>query len=456
MSVSVSPEQVFELTALQSGMVFQSLLCEGQAELTGFNIQQCVLALPEAVPAQALREAWSRMSARHPILRAEFAWEGHSLPVMRLDGHISEIEITEHDWVGLDAQQRHARRSALLEADRKRGFDLRRAPLCRFQVCSVDARSVELIWSYHHILLDGRSFQIALAELVSLMRALRDGNALELPPAPRPITEFSTWIAARDHTQSRAFFHELLRGKSAPTPLPGAESLALETREACVQTTHLDLDASARLRALAEASGTTLGTVVQAMWALLLARWTGEEDVLFGNTRACRRSALDGNTGDMLGMFINTLPIRAQCGDSRSLRELLHELRAHALALRSHEHTPLIEVQAACEIPRGTALFETVVMFESRELNQELQARDSWWARCKIEMQEQPGPPLVLTVFGGEQLKLRLLYDWRRFRPSTIERILAHLSALLARMPGHLDQPLGSLECIPEDRKSVV
>src|SRR5689334_14900222 len=102
MSLRAAPEPVFELTALQSGMIFQSLVCEGQAERSGFNIQQCVLTLPGSVPVPALREAWMRMRARHPILRARFAWEGRSAPVMRLDEGPGEIEITEHDWAGLE------------------------------------------------------------------------------------------------------------------------------------------------------------------------------------------------------------------------------------------------------------------------------------------------------------------------------------------------------------------
>jgi amino acid adenylation domain-containing protein len=449
MSEVVVPESVFGLAPLQAGMLFQALLEDGRGERAGSNIQQAVLEFPEDVPADALRRAWRLVAARHPVLRASFAWEGRPRPVMRIQDEVGEVRITEHAWTGIAEAERELRLAALLEADRRLGFDLHRAPLDRFHLCRLGPARVDLVWSYHHIQKDGRSFALLLDELVGVLRSLRDGVPVELGPPPRPFTEFAAWVSERDTTGSRAFFRQLLRGKSMPTPLPGVETVPLSARGTGMQTLFLERDTSARLRRLAEQSRTTLGTVIQAAWAVLLARWTGDEDVLFGNTRACRKSALDGNTGDMIGMFVNTLPVRVRCSDERTLREVLAELRTQALDMREHEHTPLVDMQQESEIRPGVPLFETVLKFEKREINGSLQALNTWWERCPVELHEQPAPPLLLTAFGGERLQLRLLYDRRRHRAATAERILAHLVALLERMPGQLDRPLGSLECLP-------
>ena len=456
MSEVVESESTFGLAPLQAGMLYQALLEEGRGEGAGYNIQQGVIAFHEDVPADALRQAWKLVAARHPILRASFEWEGHPHPVMQIHADVGQVLIEEDSWAGIGEGERLTRLAALLESDRKRGFDLRQAPLDRFHLCRIGPARVDLVWSYHHILKDGRSFALIANELFGALRSLRDGAPVKLPPPPRPFTEFATWVAERDTSESRAFFRRLLQGMSAPTPLPGAEVVPLRETGTGIRTLHLTEASSAGLHRLAEQSSTTLGTVIQAAWAVFLARWTGEEDVLFGSTRSCRKSALDGKTDEMIGMFVNTLPVRARCSGGRSLRSLLADLRAQALELREHEHTPLVEMQQESEMPRGVALFETVLMFEKRELNRSLQALDAWWKRCPIELYEQPGPPLLLTAFGGERVQLRLLYDRRRYREATVERILAHLVALLARIGEHLDQPLATLECTPAQERERV
>src|SRR6185295_9687034 len=398
MSTLADPATEFGLAPLQAGMLFQALLEHGSAESAGFDIQQSVLAIPEAVPLEALREAWKLVAARHPVLRASFAWEELPRPVMRIQAEVGDVVIEEHSWLGIDEHERRGRLLALLEADRKRGFDLRREPLDRFHVCRIAPERVVLVWSYHHILKDGRSACLVLDELVGTLRALRDGRAPRLRPAPRPFTEFAAWVNGRDSTRSRAFFRRLLQGKVEPTPLPGAERAALQVRGSGMRTRLLERRTSARLHTLARESGTTLGTVIQAAWSVFLARWTGDEDVLFGNTRACRKSALDGKTDDMVGMLVNTVPLRVRCSGERTLREVLRELRQLGLAMREHEHTPLVEAQAESEIRPGLPLFETVLMFESRELNCSMQQLDPWWERCPLETYEQPAPPLVLTA----------------------------------------------------------
>lgn len=469
MSEGTVPEAVWGLAPLQAGMLFQALLDEPAAAgggAAGYDVEQLVISCREEVPTPAFAAAWQLIVKRHGALRLAFEWEGQPKPVLRLIEDVT-LPLTEHDWRGVDEEERRRRLAALLAADRATAFDLRRAPAARLHLCRIGPARVDVVWSFHHILLDGRSFTKILLEVFAAMRALRDGAPIELGPAPRPFTDFAAWVSGRDASAGRAFFRELLRGKTTPTPLPAAEAAPLPARGAGEEIVRLDDETSAGLARLARESDTTLGSVVQAMWALLLSRFTGDDDVVFGNTRACRRSAFDGDIQagapeDMVGMFINTLPVRARTGDARTLRELLADLRAQGVALRSHEHTPLVEVQGASDIPRGVSLFDTIVMFESEELGERLRKADPSWATRDVELHEQPTPPLTLTAFGGERLELRLLYDRRRYQPGSVARLVAHLAALAHRLgaPGQaaalLELPLGRIETMPDDERQRV
>jgi amino acid adenylation domain-containing protein len=449
------PDRTAALAPLQAGMLFQAMLDQGGGHVEGYDVEQIVVACRAPVDTERFKAAWRLMVKRHAVLRTSFQWDGQARPIQRVHDDAT-LPLVEHDWDGVDDGERRRRLDALLAHDRAQPFDLRSAPLARLHVCRRGPARVDVIWSFHHILLDGRSFTKILVELFQALEALDAGREPALPPAPRPFTDFASWVSERKTDESRAFFRRLLAGKASPTPLPGAEAAPGNDHGAGEALGVVDEATTAALVKLAADTGTTLATVVQGMWALVLARWTGDDDVVFGNTRACRKSALDGNTDDMVGMFINTLPVRARMDDGRTLRELLVDLRRQGVEMRDHEHTPLVDVQGCSDIPRGAALFETVLMFENAALNARLRAADPSWAARDVELHERPSPPLTLTAFGGKSLELRLLWEKRRFRTVTAERLVAHLVATAARFARGPDEKLGHLDTMPDDERKKV
>jgi amino acid adenylation domain-containing protein len=435
-------------------MLFQALLDGADSPSSGFDVEQMHITLQESLDAEALRKAWSIMLDRHPILSSSFRWEGVPEPRQIVNRGVS-VPIDFENWTELDEQKRAARLEEFLLRDRHRGFDMRVAPLTRVKVFEVGNGHTELIWTFHHILLDGRSLSPLLQELFSAYDAIRSGQTPALPEKPRPYGDYIQWLGTLDHTASQQYFRGLLAGKTTPTPLPSSEPAARPLPESGYGESLYYVEASVmeQVRQVAQRAQVTVATLVHAAWALVLARYTGDSDVTFGYIRACRRSALEGHAESIVGLFINALPMRARLDADRTVAELLADLRHQSLAVRAYEHTSLVEIQRQSELPPGSPLFETLVMYESQGMCQRLIESGPRWANSKIALHEQPSLPLNLTIYDGSRFEVRALFDRRRFLPSAIDRLLASLAVALEQLTYGDQRRVSEIDVIPSEQR---
>lgn len=302
-----SMEESYLLSPMQQGMLFHSLH-ERQA---GVDIEQMVCTLPERLDVEPFIQAWQQVSDRHPILRTRFQWDGLQEPSQTVQQSVS-LPLVQQDWRGLSGAEQLDRHTAYLQSDRQHGFDLTCAPLMRLALFRLADAEYRLIWTFHHILLDGRSFPLLLQEVFDRYEALCQGQILTLA-APRPYRDYIEWLQQQDTWAAKDFWQRLLKGFSTPTPLlpTQASSQLLDRSEHGEAEIRLSTALTTALQSLAKQQSITPNTIVQGAWALLLSRYSGEADVVFGATRACRRSALAG-TESMIGLLINTLPVRVQ------------------------------------------------------------------------------------------------------------------------------------------------
>ncbi len=350
-------EDAYPLSPMQEGMLFHTLY----APRSGVDIEQVVGELGEHLDAARFRAAWERVVAARPVLRTAFRWEGLDAPLQEVH-HAVDVPWHEEDLRPLPPAEQEARLQAFLMADRAQGFDPARAPLLRVALFRTGEAASRLVWTFHHILLDGRSFPLVLGDVFASYEA--PAAAL---PARRPYRDFIAWLTARDARASEPFWREALRGFTAPTPLLGERSEGRGTDIDYAQLIRrLPAAETATLVAFGARHGITLNTLAQGAWSILLSRYAGESDVVFGATRACRRTALGGEGTDaMVGLLINTLPLRVAGPAGRGGAPWLHEIQARGRALRDHEHTPLVQVRAWSELPPGAPLFETLLVFDS-------------------------------------------------------------------------------------------
>ncbi|MBI3789507.1 MAG: amino acid adenylation domain-containing protein [Gemmatimonadetes bacterium] len=442
----------YPLTPLQLAMLAQAVRSPG----IGLDIGQVVIGVHERVDPRAMAAAWQRVCDHHETLRAAYAWDGLDAPETRIHAQVP-VPFAALDWRAVPAADREARFAAWLREDRLKGFDLAAPAHWRVTLIQLDEREARVVYSLHHSLLDGRCFPVLFREAFTDYECLRDGRALPAQDPSPSFEPFVRWHERRDGAASDAFWKKTLGTLTHPTPLPIARVVSDTAR--AVQgdrETWMEAPEVAALRQLAERHGVALSTVVQGAWALVLARYAGEDDVTFGVTRAGRR----GTTPDaeaMIGLCINTVPLRTHVRPDAPLGAWLRDLRAAWDALRDHEHQPPARIQAASGVGAGQLLFDSIVMFERYELEAVMQREGGAWADRTVRLHEQNAFGLTLAAYADERMLLRLVYDARRFDDDAIERMLVHLATMLRAMAAAAPTAVvGELDLLPAAERQQV
>lgn len=421
-------ENRYPLSALQEGMVYQQLRAPG----SGIDIEQVVFFFTSAPDPQRLRRAWDEASNRYDVLRA--AIECDEIPPQHAVLGYAPVPFAVDDPPALAPAERKAYVEACLQEERTAGFDLASAPLQRLRLIRFAGDDQVLIWSNHHIVLDGRARSIVLRDVF-------DNYCGRTPqPAGPSYADHIAWLAARDTATAERFWREYLAGISAPTPLPvatGARSSSAGARTFVARRSY-DEGASAAIAALARANGTTVNVVLQAAWALLLSRHAGTAEAVFGGVRACRRSARAGSPGTV-GLLINTLPVRVTVDENARLADLLRQTHRRWNALRDVEHTPLRSVAAWSAIPKARPLFDSIVVYDRESLEAQVRRLDpsDTLGIKRVRVFDQTGAAITLAVAGTQRLEFRLAVDSERYAAADAEALMDQLSAVLRDFPLH-------------------
>lgn len=436
----------FTLSSTQEGMLLHHL---AGAE-PGEDVEQMICVLPEDLWVDLLMRSWQNAVARHDVLRSRFDWTAS--PPMQEIGTPGEIQFTFTDWRERPPLEQSRQLDEFLIRDRERGFDLAQPPLMRLALFQMGEQDFRLIWTFHHAILDGRSFTLVLREVFHQYDLFCQGNDDEPPPSPL-YSDYTSWLVSeKDEAGSRQFWSEMLDGFTAPTSLvvahSGEPTADFAGRHGCVEAS-LDAGFTASLQSLARDCEVTLNTVVQAAWSLLLSRYSGETDVVFGVTRACRHVPVDG-ADRMIGVFINTLPLRVQVEPELPARSFLKRLRTQSVAVRPFEHTPLASVHAWSSVASRTPLFESLVVFERYDLSERLQEQGGRWTRREFHLMEQTNYPVTVYGYAGSRLRLKISFSRARMDTAAARRMIGHLQTLLRGLASHPDGPIDTLPMLDQ------
>jgi natural product biosynthesis luciferase-like monooxygenase protein len=438
-------EVEYPLAPIQHGLLFHHL----SKTVPGVDLEQIVCGLHEDLDPLAFGRAWEDVVGHHAVLRTSFRWEDVEEPLQTVHRE-APLPLELHDWRDVSPEALPGRLEAFLRSDRARGFDLREPPR-RVSILRTGALDYQVVWSFHHILLDGRSFPIVLRDVFACYEARRRGETPRLDAA-RPYRDHVAWLRSQDFSRSEPFWRERLADFRAATKLPGASAgsaLAHERRE---RSARLSSEVTSALRGLAERRGFHLNTIVQGAWALLLSRYSGETDVVFGATRAGRGTSVAG-ARSMVGLFINTLPVRVRIPAEGSVSAWLSNLHAQERAVRSFEHTPLVDVQRWSGVAPGQPLFESLVVFENSLLDSQLRAEGGAFSQRSFRLHERTNYPLALYAYAEPELLLEIAYDHPRFDDETALRMLGQLGALLEGMAADPERSTGKLPLLTEPER---
>ncbi|WP_410581902.1 non-ribosomal peptide synthase/polyketide synthase [Amycolatopsis sp. lyj-108] len=438
-------EGVYPLTPLQAGMVFHSLVDAGSTAY----FDQFRLRLSGVAEPVLFGEAWQQLVDRTPILRSHVVWEGVDEPLQVVRRRVP-VPVRQFDWRGLSEEDQKTALADLLADDLAAGMDLTSAPLMRLAIARLADDEVQCVWTSHHVLLDGWSTAQAFGEVCERYAALLGGRRPEVP-SRRPFRDYLGWLAEQDGQEAERYWSHVLAGVEAPTPLPYDRPPVEAHRAESGETVLLELspEESRRLHAMAKRTALTVNTVVQGAWALLLAHHSGEQDVLFGTTVSGRPAELPG-VESMIGMFINTVPTRTRVRSGQTVASWLCEAQAEQVDSRRFDFLSLAQLQALTDVPAGTGLFDSVVVFENYPID-DAAGGDGVVVR-DVDSLDTTSFPLTLTAYLHERLGLELSYDPRLFDATTAERLAEHLARLVRRIAEEPDgrvtelSPLGDVE----------
>jgi amino acid adenylation domain-containing protein/non-ribosomal peptide synthase protein (TIGR01720 family) len=445
-------EDIYPLSPLQRGLLLHSL----ERPSSGVYFQQlsCWLHGPLDVPAFAT--AWRKVVERYETLRTSFIWEDLAEPVQIVRRGVP-LEIHLEDWRLLDSVGQARRLQTFLEEERRLGFDPGQAPLMRLHLFRVGEESHRLVWSHHHLILDGWSVPVLIGEVFTHYEAAHRGAEAPAKP-PRRYRDYIEWLAGQDLDAAEEYWRALLAGFRSPTKLPVDRPAGTGEGELRVEEEAMLLgeELTGRLRLFTQDHRLTLNTLLQGAWALLLGRYSGEDDVVFGAVSSGRPPEL-ADVDRMVGLFINTLPVRVRAAGGTRILDWLHALQERQAEMRQYEFTPLSSVQEWSEVRRGHPLFETLFVFENFPLQEmvEEQARTSLAVRG-VRFEERTNYPLALMAVPGARLSVRLSYDSQRFDRLTLRRALSHLEALLDELVAQAGERLDAVIGLPSAERHQI
>jgi len=401
---------------------------------------------------KAFQEAWQFVLERHVALRTAFQWKELEEPMQVVYKQV-KLPWEQLDWRMQSSAEQQNKLEDFLKADYTRDFALEQAPLMRCALIQLTNKSYHFVWTHHHLLIDGWCVPIIFKDVFAYYEAKCQSVKLQLPP-PRPYQKYITWLQQQDMAEAEQFWREQLKGFIAPTTLNVETAGTTASQEVFQVKKSIELSPTTTeaLQTLAKQHNLTLNTLVQGAWALLLSRYSGEEDVVFGVTVSGRQMALPG-VESMVGLFINTLPVRVLLSSEQTLIPWLQQLQAQQVEREPYSYTPLVEIHRWSDIPPGTALFESIFVFENYPFDESLLKSNNQLTLSNFQNIEKTNYSIGIMGIPGTKLSLTLIYDPGRFEASIIERMLGHLQTLLEGMAAEPQQKLMEIELLTESER---
>ncbi|WP_018410110.1 non-ribosomal peptide synthetase [Methyloversatilis thermotolerans] len=448
------PLDACALAPAQEGMLFHTRLAPGE----GLYVEQRWCTLRGALDRAAFRLAWRALVARHDVLRTGFHWQDLDTPLQVVYDR-AEADWLEEDWRTRPARDIESGFEAWLAADRARGFDVQVPPLMRCALFALPDGAHRFVWTYHHILMDGWCNGLLIVELMQLYRAACAGMEANLPPAPS-YRRFIDWLQAQDAAASERWWRDELAGVDAATELaiarvpradePPSQPLEIQYR--------LDGALGERMDAFAKQARLTPNTLMQAAWALWLARTAGRDDVVFGAVLANRPPALP-DVERLVGLCINTVPARLRVDDGAAPADWLQAVQQAQRARELHGHVSLAALQAMVALPGRQALFDSVLVFENYPLSaaMALAGGDTGLALCEPGGHERTHYPLALMVLpeqdeaGRSTFTLCLRIDAARIDAAAARRLPRQIEHLLRGLCDPATARVGDLHPVDPD-----
>ncbi|MBS1518086.1 MAG: amino acid adenylation domain-containing protein [Bacteroidetes bacterium] len=440
-------EDIYELSPMQQGMLFHTLYEEG----SDAYFEQFCYDLEGKLNEENFEKAWNEIVKRHGVLRTSFQWKGISKPVQVLN-RTFELPWENLDWTDIPSQNTEDEFIKFIRQDRAKGFAMETAPLMRCTLIKLKDDLYKFVWSFHHILMDGWSYPVIQKEVFEFYEAFQQGKNIELNK-PVSYKQFIVWLNTTDKEAAKKFWKSELKGMSSPTPM------ITDRNEKSGEIKDIEIKLSegltADLNLFVRKNKLTMNSVIQGVWAFILSKYRNEKDVMFGGTVSGRNPLLKG-IESMVGLFINTLPVRINISDDEEILTWLSELQSKQVERDQFSYSALVDIQEWSEIARGTQLFENILVFENYPVDKKLEEGIAGIKIRNLKAFERTNFPLTVLIAPGNELTIHIAFETAKFTDDFIRRILSHFRSLIEQIINDPSGKLSGLSLMDEQEKDLI
>lgn len=429
----------YSLSPVQQGMLFHSLYDQ---ESPMYFVQD-VWELRERLQRRLFEDAWQIIVTRHDVLRTSIELREKEEALQIVHENV-DCCVRYQDLSDRTQAVQETIFESFLKEDRKVGFDLQQPPLLRLALFKLGDAHYKFVLSHHHLIFDGRSELILIREFWEVYSAYVQGLNFELK-APDQYLHYIAWLQEQDFQRAESFWRATLLGVRGATRVPNtAAYLQGHAVTQQYEARSLSEEVTKELARCIRDMPVTFNTVLQGVWALMLAQYSGESTVVFGAPRAARHWGNEEHKA-MVGVFTNTLPVACQVSPSRTVADILKGLRDYWVNVRQYEHTPLSLIRGWCDLPSKAALFESLVLFENYERNELLRKQGGEWLNRRFSLIKETNYPITLFGEAGTRLRLTIRFDRRRYDEASVRQLLEHLETMLASIARAPNQTVAEL-----------
>ncbi|MCP4111287.1 MAG: AMP-binding protein, partial [Desulfobacteraceae bacterium] len=439
-------QDIYNLTPLQEGFLFHSMM-DGESST---YFEQISLDLSGNLDLRLFEEGWQHIAKRHDVLMTMFISD-FRVPVQIV------LKNRKIGFSSIDIRGKEDKENCIKEikiSDRSNTFNLRKDPLFRVGIVQYEDEKYTIILSFQHIILDGWCTSILFSEFMQCYTKLINNQtlSLDLPPV---YSNYIKWLNNQGKEEGRDYWKSYLDGYEELASVPKDSVTGYSGEDE--QLTHfftIDAKQTDRISKLARELGVTLNTVIQSVWGIILSRYNGNDDVVFGSTVSGRPQDID-RIEQMVGLFINTIPVRIKIDKNKSFRDIAVDVQQEALESMNYHHSSLAQVQSDSDLGRG--LLDHIIVFENYPIDDSVEGDGSYLFRIdNVDFFEQINYDFGITVIPSDCLSFRLSYNPGKYSGESIKRIQSHIEKTLDEIILNKNIKIKDLEIIPADEKNLL
>ncbi len=445
---------IYSLTPMQEGILYHSLVDE---QSTSY-IFQTRFRMSGKLDIEKVKESLSLLTEKYDILSTMFFYKKVSKP-RQVVLHERKIECNVIELSKMNEQEKEV--AKIQQSDIQRGFDLEKDSLLRMTILRKSEEEHVLLWSSHHIIMDGWCLSLLFRDFMQYYEALVEGKELssmkervrEEQKGIAAYGEYIHWLEKQDKEEGLSYWESLLEDYDEAAEIPPLGQSG-NTKELVGEESYtISKQLTEQLQKICGSMNVAMSTLVETVWGILLQKYNMNTDIVFGKVVSGRNANIQG-IEQAVGLFNNTIPTRVKCEESTTAKDLLEQMQGQSIESMKYDYCPLEEVLSKSAM--GSNLIKTLFVFENYYVDESINKCISGLKIDVESFREQTSYGISVSAFMRESLMLNIMYDSRKYAAGEIQTLLGRMELLLQQIVAKPEKKICELSVVDEEEKKLV